>query len=72
MLEKGGVSIATPMLGSKVLMVALLVAAGLAAGLYRARRWRLAALTGALFFLASQANAAWGPFRLLLEVAVKV
>jgi hypothetical protein len=52
------------------LPAAALLAVGLVAGLVGARRrWRLAALTAALFFLASQANAAWGPFRLLLELA---
>jgi len=53
-----------------VFYLGLPAAALLLVGLVGARRrWRLAALTLALFFLASKANAAWGPFRLLLELA---
>jgi len=53
-----------------VFFLGLPAAALLLLGLTAARRrWRLALLTAALFFLASRANATWGPFRLLLEVA---
>ena len=51
------------------LPAAALLLLGLVAAAGRPRRWRLALITAALLFLASRANATWGPLRLLLEVA---